>query len=204
MDLSYSVKNTRRYLCSHANRDFCNGFLVAETISRYYPLYVQLHSFDNTTRYAKKKDNWQQIQLILKSLRAKESNFDLAVGNSEIDDLIQNTNSATIVFMKKLYTQLAQKPLPEMPRVAVKDRSAPPQWEGTFVLKDKELVKLTDNENDFFKEEAKQEEKRPEQASRREESQTEQLKSVRLPKGPQKPISSSVHVEAMAVASCSR
>lgn len=160
---------------------------------------MQLHSFDNTTRYAKKKDNWQQLQLILKSLRSKESNFELTVNNSEIEDLIRNTNSATIVFIKKLYTQLAQKPLPEMPKIGTRDRTAPPQWEGTFVLKDKELVKLTDNDNDFFKDEAKQEEKKPEQVSRREETQPEHMKSVRLPKGPQKPISSSVQVEAIAV-----
>lgn len=161
-----------------------------------------MHSFDNTTRYAKKKDNWQQIQLILKSLHSKDTPVELSINNNEIDDLIQNNNSATIIFVKKLYTQLAQKPLPEIPKATIRDRTSPPQWEGTFVLKDKELVKLTDNENDFFKDEAaKPEDKegKVEQSSRREESQHDQMKSIRLPKGPQKPISSEVHTEAMAV-----
>ena len=86
-----------------------------------------------------------------------------------------------------------------MPKIGIRDRTAPPQWEGTYVLKDKELVKLTDNDNDFFRDEVKPEEKKIEQVSKREEAQPEHMKSVRLPKGPQKPISSSVQVEAMAV-----
>ena len=189
-------------------RDFCNGFLVAEIISRYYPLYVQMHSFDNSTRYAKKKDNWQQIHLILKSLRAKEFPIELSVDN--VEDLIQNNNSATIVFMKKLYTQLAQRQLAEMPKMAsVKDKSA--QWEGTFILKDKELVKLSEQEDDFFKtEEAKAEkdstefvvseiEDKPQPAAKKEDIPPEQIKSIRLPKGPQKPITTDILREAIAV-----
>jgi len=165
-----------------------------------------MHSFDNSTRYAKKKDNWQQISLILKSLRSKDVPVDLSVDN--IEDLIENKNSATLAFVKKLYTQLAQKPLPELPKPVVKDKTSQPQWEGTFVLKDKELVKLSEQEEDFFKnEEAKgtaeaqqKTEKKPEQvASKREENQTDQMKSVRLPKGPQKPIVSEIQREAIAV-----
>eukprot|EP01022_Parablepharisma_sp_SALTPOND_P023290 TRINITY_DN488_c3_g1_i1.p5 TRINITY_DN488_c3_g1~~TRINITY_DN488_c3_g1_i1.p5 ORF type:complete len:189 (+),score=31.98 TRINITY_DN488_c3_g1_i1:290-856(+) len=159
-----------------------------------------MHSFDNSTRYAKKKDNWQQIQLILKALRSRDIPVELNVEN--IDDLIQNTNSATLAFVKKLYTQLAQKPLPELPKAAAKDKTIPPQWEGTFVLKDKELVKLSEQEEDFFKtEEVKAEvkEKKPEQTAKREETQTDQIKSIRLPKGPQKPIASGIQPETIAV-----
>ena len=164
-----------------------------------------MHSFDNTTRYQKKKDNWQQIQLILKSLHSKDTPVELSINKAEIEDLIQNKNSATLVFVKKLYTQLAQKPLPEMPKAAIKDRTSPPQWEGTFVLKDKELVKLSDNDNDFFKDEggkAEEKEKKHDQSIRREENQSEQAKSIRLPKGPQKPISSNIQTEAIAVFLC--
>ncbi len=202
-------------LLSKPARDFCNGFLAAEIISRYYPLYVQMHSFDNSTRYAKKKDNWQQIQLILKKIfqtEDKEENKGLLkeLSADNIEDLIQNTSGATIVFMKKLYTRLAQKQLVEMPKMAsIKDKT-PPQWEGTFVLKDKELVKLAEQEDDFFKtEEAKGEkdsirrgvhhpiEDKAQPA--KEETSPEQMKSIRLPKGPQKPISSEIHNEAIEV-----
>lgn len=107
-----------------------------------------MHSFENSTRNARKKDNWQQIKLILKSLNSKGNPIDLTLDN--IDDLIQNTNGAALIFVKKLYTQLAQKQLQELPKMATnKDKTA--QWEGTFVLKDKELVKLQDQEDDFFK-----------------------------------------------------
>ena len=192
-------------------RDFCNGFLVAETVSRYYPLFVQMHSFDNSTRYARKKDNWQQLQLIFKKLKLAGNPIDIAV--DDIDALIQNTNGATLIFLKKLYTQLAQKQLPEAPRMAsIKDKTA--QWEGTFILKDKELVKLADQEDDFFKtEEGKGEkdkdkdskdvfhgiEEKAPTASRKEESQAEQMKSIRLPKGPQKPIAAEILRESTEV-----
>ena len=111
-------------------------------------MFVQMHSFDNSTRYARKKDNWQQLQLIFKKLKAASNPVDLAV--DDIDALINNTDNATLVFVKKLYTQLAEKQLPEMPKMAsLKDKTA--KWEGTFILKDKELVKLADQEDDYFK-----------------------------------------------------
>lgn len=154
-----------------------------------------MHSFDNTTRLAKKKDNWGQIKLILQSINKKD-----IIKNVNVDDLIQNTNGAALAFVKSLYTMLAQKALPEMPKIAsIKDKSA--AWEGTFILKDKELVKLTDQEDDFFKtEEGKAEkesipsllscieEKVQPTVQAKEEAPTNQARSIRLPKGPQKAI----------------
>lgn len=107
-----------------------------------------MHSFDNSTRYARKKDNWQQIKLIFTSLKNKGNSIELNVDN--IDDLIENTNGSTLAFIKKLYTVLAQRQLQEMPKMAT-NKEKTQQWEGTFVLKDKELVKLSDQDEDFFK-----------------------------------------------------
>ena len=62
LDLSYSVKNVRRYSLAWSLtflRSFNNGFLIAEIFSRCFPQDIQMHSFENAENYKKKKDNWQ-------------------------------------------------------------------------------------------------------------------------------------------------
>ena len=56
LDLSYSIKNIKR--------DFTNGFLVAEILSKYYPAEVQMHSFDTGTAKGAKKSNWVLLERI--------------------------------------------------------------------------------------------------------------------------------------------
>ena len=53
LDLSLPVKN--------AKRDFSNGYIVAEILSRYWSE-VSLHSFDNGSALLCKADNWAQIE----------------------------------------------------------------------------------------------------------------------------------------------
>ncbi|KAI8908529.1 hypothetical protein EDD86DRAFT_191447 [Gorgonomyces haynaldii] len=60
LDLSYSIKNL--------NRDFVNGFLVAEILSKYYPSEVQMHSFDTGMAKGAKKNNWSMLERLFLKL----------------------------------------------------------------------------------------------------------------------------------------
>ncbi|XP_012507104.1 PREDICTED: spermatogenesis-associated protein 4 [Propithecus coquereli] len=54
LDLSFFPRNI--------NRDFSNGFLIAEIFSIYYPWEFKLFSFENGTSLKVKLDNWAQLE----------------------------------------------------------------------------------------------------------------------------------------------
>jgi len=96
LDLSYSVKNVKR--------DFANGFLVAEILSRYHKgdAIVSLHSFDNGLGLVKRVQNWALLEKAFRKL-----NF--PIERSLIDQVIHCKKDAAIPLMEQLYTLLTHK-----------------------------------------------------------------------------------------------
>ena len=101
LDLAYSVKNIKR--------DFSNGFLVAEIISRYYSKDISMHSYDNGMSAKGKRDNWI---LLIKLLR-KLGHGDL-ISEMEGHHIATLEDGAACIFICKLYETLTTKKLATM------------------------------------------------------------------------------------------
>lgn len=97
LDLSYSVKNHRR--------DFSNGFLVAEIFSRYYPLEISMHSFENGKKMSCRNDNWEQLFKFFK----KRS---IPLGKLDFEPVIKDDSAAATAFLVKVYTLLTRRTVP--------------------------------------------------------------------------------------------
>ncbi len=91
LDLSYSIKNVKR--------DFSNGFLVAEILSRYYEKNVKMHSFSNGVGMTCKNDNWYQLQRLFKK-------FGVECSKSTVNEIIHCKSGVGARFIEYLYTFL--------------------------------------------------------------------------------------------------
>ena len=136
LDLAYSVKNVKR--------DFSNGFLVAEIISRYYCKEVQMHSFDNGTAVIAKKDNWAQIIKIISRIGL----FDL-ISEADSGRLIRCEDGAAVDVITRMYETLTQRKIttaikkPTMDKVAgyTRDTGA---WKVREALRNSDLNEGSD------------------------------------------------------------
>lgn len=111
LDLAYSVKNVKR--------DFSNGFLVAEIISRYYCKEIQMHSFDNGTAVIAKKDNWAQIIKILSRIGM----FEL-ISEADSGRLIRCEDGAAVEVITRMYETLTQRKITMATKKPTVDRVA--------------------------------------------------------------------------------
>lgn len=102
LDLAYSIKNPKR--------DFANGFLVAEILSRYFDKEIQMHSYDNGTGIPVRKDNWEQLEKFFYRQRLGE-----LVDKQTVDKIIHNETGAAIGFLNKLYEFLTKRKVQEPP-----------------------------------------------------------------------------------------
>ncbi|KAL9649782.1 hypothetical protein ABK040_009596 [Willaertia magna] len=94
LDLSYSIKNVRR--------DFANGFLIAEVISRYYPQEIEMHSYDVGVGVKTKLDNWQLLEKFFKK-------HGLNVSRKLIDDLVSCRPNAVSQILEEIYAFLTDR-----------------------------------------------------------------------------------------------
>jgi hypothetical protein len=77
-------------------RDVCNGFLVAEIFSRYFPADIQMHSFANATSSHFKRDNWNQLL----AFAAKQG---VNLPAELIEGSLQGVHGAAIALLEHLY-----------------------------------------------------------------------------------------------------
>ena len=107
LDLTYSVKNIKK--------DFNNGFLVAQILSRYYPVTnnqtqnfkaMQMHQISNGLSMATRRDNWQQINKFLIKINEITTRID------DMETFIKNENGEILLFIISLYQELTKRHIP--------------------------------------------------------------------------------------------
>eukprot|EP00892_Ulva_mutabilis_P000413 jgi/Ulvmu1/10372/UM061_0055.1 len=106
LDLSLAVRNPRR--------DFSNGYLVAEILSKHWDD-VSMHSYVNATSTAEKRSNWD---LLTKFFHLHGINLT----SETVDSIVSQQQAAVERFLQQLYLFVNERSPPQ----ASMDRAHPP------------------------------------------------------------------------------
>ena len=79
-----------------ADRDFSNGFLIAEALSRYHSADVQMHSFDSGSSEKRKRDNWKLLAKFFKKKR-------IPLQPAEVDAIVACKEDAAIKVLRRVH-----------------------------------------------------------------------------------------------------
>ena len=143
LDLTYSIRNVKK--------DFNNGFLVAQILSRYYPVTndinqnykaIQMHQISNGFSMATRKDNWEQINKFIDKIG------EITTRINDIDTFIKNENGEILLFIISLYQELTKRRIPLLEgKVITTDID---NYNKSYLLKENgeiEKLKKTDIDN---------------------------------------------------------
>eukprot|EP00466_Bigelowiella_natans_P016467 jgi/Bigna1/72274/fgenesh1_pg.19_\ len=134
LDLTYSVRNVRR--------DFANGFLVAEILSRFkeYTNEINMHSFDNGTAISRRKDNWQQL---LKIFKKRE----IPILEDLAHAVLHCQAMAAVQMIEKLYAHLTKRSIAPT-ETLIEDTPAYAKPTASRIVKDTMKGPVATEEND--------------------------------------------------------
>jgi len=140
LDLTYSVKNIKN--------DFNNGFLVAQILSRYYPVTnnqaanfkaMQMHTISNELSMKARRDNWTQINKFLIKINEVNTRID------DMETFIKNENGEILLFIISLYQELTKRHIPILEGKVIS--TDVDNINKSFLLKDNgEIEKLKKND----------------------------------------------------------
>ena len=140
LDLTYSVKNIKK--------DFNNGFLVAQILSRYYPVTnnqaanfkaMQMHTISNELSMKARRDNWTQINKFLTKINEVNTRID------DMETFIKNENGEILLFIISLYQELTKRHIPLLEGKVIS--TDVDNINKSFLLKDNgEIEKLKKND----------------------------------------------------------
>lgn len=123
LDLSTPVKS--------ASRDFDNGYLAAEIMSRYYPSEVCVNLYYRGSGAKQRIDNWERLRKVFRKIQ-------LSVDDDQLQNVMSGSgNSADILI--QLYTALTHKTLSS--EIKLEPRLAKVLKGGNVQLVNPELLK---------------------------------------------------------------
>ena len=108
LDLTYSIKNYRK--------DFCNGFLIAQIFSRYYPEHFPMHTIENGFSSSCRRNNWTLIKkyLELGFVNVNKKITEQGLKLEYVEHFCVETNQSNndiLLYLLKMFQELTRRKL---------------------------------------------------------------------------------------------